>query len=175
MEAEHDGGLGGTVAAGVQASTGRVRIAAEATIAARPAATAPMLSVEADLFGLWTARRYAEGAGGDFTIDAAEGLGLTTRVSAGPAFGEHRLVSEAALGVAYYQRERITDARPERRPRTQMFWLLGAEVFTTRIDAIGPAGHTDWMIGGRLSWTIPINFLDAVITYRGAHPAKRPP
>lgn len=172
--AKHDGGLTGTVAAGVQASTERVRIAAEATLAARPAATAALLSVEADLLGLWEVRRYAEGAGGDFTIDATEGLGLTTRVSAGPAFGEHRAAIEAALGVAYFQRERITDVRPEHRPRTQMFWLLGAEVFATRIDAIGPAGRADWMIGGRLSWTIPINFLDAVITYRGAHPARPP-
>lgn len=171
---DHDGYVTGTVAAGAQASDARARIAVEATLAARPPATAALLSLEADLLGLWTGVRYEEGSGGDFTIDATRGLGLTTRLSAGPAFGDHRSMVEGALGLAYYQRERITDARAEHRPRTQMLWLAGAEAFATRTDATGPAGHTDWMIGGRLSWTIPINFFDAIVTYRGAHPVTRP-
>lgn len=167
---QHDGYLTGTVGGGGQLRNRHGRIALTTEAAARPAANGLLFALEGNLIGPRWRDHYRYNSGeGPLYMKISGGLTLVARVAAGPAFGEHRHLAEAALGVGIFN-DAITHDHDNdaRHPVRRYFSVMALEGFATRTAG---DDHDDWMIGGRLSYTLPLNFVDEILDRRRSRPA----
>lgn len=167
----HDGFLSGTVGVGVQARNALARVALTADLVARPAANGALLSLEANRLGLFARHRVRENVARGVTLDQTMGVALVTRLSAGPAFGSHAYLLEGALGVASYSADEIVDARPDYPHEGSYLSFVALEGFATRTS---DSDHVDWMLGARITLTLPLNFLEPFVVDDGRFRTKKP-
>jgi hypothetical protein len=172
QDPRHDGYFAGTAGGGVQLRNKRGRIAVTAEAAARPAADGVLFALESDLLVFWIRDDYHRNLGKGIFLKETSRVALSARVAAGPAFGEHAQIVEAALGVgivgdsiAYYNDHRGIDV-------DRFFDMVAFEGFATRTAG---DDHDDWMIGGRLSFTLPLNVVDLVLAQRRTSKDAAPP
>lgn len=162
----HEGYITGSAGGGVQLRNARGRISLTAEAVARPAANGVLFAVEGDLLGLRTwQRRYRSETSGVRRLDETAGFSLLARVAAGPAFGAHRQIAEASLGFGTYSDITVHDVSAEHGGIRHYFDLEAIEAFATLTTG---DGHDDWMIGGRLSVTLPLNVVDLGLDRRRA-------
>jgi hypothetical protein len=161
----HKGFFTGTAGAGVNVRNRHGQLGLGAEYAARPAANAVLFSVDGNLIVLRGRVRLVKQDHHTVTMRENSDVTLVSRASAGPALGDGRWVGEWSLGVGFLHVDHVDNRDLN---KTYSYFLGGAiEVVATRT---ADNDHVDWMLGGRLSWTLPYSIIGSMIEHSRTRP-----